>query len=70
MLHLGHPLLGMSLKSNKMNINTLISKEEDEGLMDMSTCEAKRENMFFLKTVCYFNKKETRLSIESLSSSK
>lgn len=53
-----------------MNINTLISKEEDEGLMDMSTCEAKRENMFFLKIVRYFDKEETRLSIESLSSSK
>ena len=40
-----------------MNINRLFSKEEDEGLMDMSTCEAKRENMFFLKTVISTKKK-------------
>lgn len=46
-----------------MNISTLISKEEDEGLIDMSTCEAKRENMFFLKTVCYFNKKDYQLKV-------
>lgn len=63
-------MLGRSLKSNKMNINTFISKEEDEGLMDVSTYEAKRKNVFFLKTVGHFNKGETRISIKRLISPK
>lgn len=53
-----------------MNINTFISKEEDEGLMDVSTYEAKRKNVFFLKTVGHFNKGETRISIKRLISPK